>query len=140
MKKKECLTVSLVFVILSTAVLFLTVPMPVNAAEKCNIITIYDRGNMSTQHLRINKGDCVIWINWKKKENVFLSFETGEKCISAVERQVDFKLDVQSSCFVAQGLSYGQTVSLVFKETGSYKYDIVFEGDGKTSATIEVVD
>jgi hypothetical protein len=140
MKRKLCLAVSLVVVFLLTAVLFMTVPMTVSAAEKCNIITIYDRGNMSTQHLLINKGDCVLWMNWKQKENVILSFETGEKCIKAVESPVDFKLDVQSNCLIAQGLRYGQTVSLVFKETGSYKYNIVFAGGGKMIATIEVVE
>lgn len=51
-------------------------------------------------------------------------------------------MDVSSGCFVGGWLSRGETASLVFAETGTYKYDIEFrfgkEVRSKTSGTIIV--
>ena len=49
-------------------------------------------------------------------------------------------MDESSGCFISQTLSYGQNVSLVFKEAGTYTYDVHFEVGGKARCTVVVTE
>jgi plastocyanin len=66
-------------------------------------------------------------MNWVRKKDVVLSFDDGETCILATDPRVGFKLDKEKDCLVTQVLSYGETVSLVFKTPGTYAYNALFE-------------
>ena len=135
-KKYLVILAGLVFIL--TTVLIIGSVLPIAAGESCNIVTIHGRSGVNPKTIAVSKGDCVIWMNWTRDEDVSLSFKEGEKCLSATESQKGFKLDRASSCFIAQELKYGDTVSLVFAKPGTYAYDIMFKVGGSTTGTIIV--
>lgn len=86
-RKKLWLVVTGVVFVLIT-VIFLENPAPVGAAERCFPVTIRDRDNIEPLMLAINKGDCVVWINYtgtvtsgRGESDVLLIFREGERCI-----------------------------------------------------------
>ena len=113
-------------------------PVTTGAAEKCDIVTIRGRDNIEPNMLTVKKGDCVVWMNWARDQDVLLSFKEGEKCVRATKAPVGFKMDVPSGCYIGEWLSYGQTASLVFAEPGAYKYEVQFKMGGKNTGTIVV--
>jgi plastocyanin len=121
-----------------TVVIFIGNPATIGAAEKCDIVTIRGRDNIEPVTLTVKKGDCVVWMNWTRDQDVLLSFKDGEKCVRATKAPVGFKMDVPSGCYIANWLSYGQTASLVFTEAGTYKYEVQFKVGGKNSGTVIV--
>jgi hypothetical protein len=121
----------IVFVL--TTVIFLENPALVGAAERCLPVTIRDRDNIEPLVLSINKGDCVVWINFagaatssRTESEVLLVFKEGGRCLRETKAPVGFKMDDSSNCFVAGWLSHGETASLVFEVPGNYQYDIKF--------------
>jgi plastocyanin len=121
-----------------TMVISLGGPATIGAAEKCDIVTIRGRDNIEPTMLTVKKGDCVVWMNWTRDQDVLLSFKEGEKCVRATKAPVGFKKDVPSGCYVAGWLGYGQTASLMFTEPGTYIYEIQYKVGGKNSGTIIV--
>jgi plastocyanin len=121
-----------------TVAIFVGNPGTIGAAEKCDIVTIRGRGNIEPTMLTVKKGDCVVWMNWTRDQDVLLSFKEGEKCVQATKAPAGFKMDVPSGCYIGGWLSYGQTISLVFAEPGTYSYEIQYKVGGKNSGTIIV--
>jgi hypothetical protein len=119
-------------------VIFLGNPAIIGAAEQCKIVTILGRDNISPNMLTVAKGDCVVWMNWTRDQDVMLSFKEGEKCVRATKAPGGFKMDIPTGCYIGGWLSYGQTASLVFAEPGTYSYEVQFKVGGKNSGTIIV--
>jgi hypothetical protein len=97
-------------------------------AGQCSIVRIgketiggESRIYLYPSELKIAKNGCVIWINWTERENVSISFhENSKSCMVATKASSGF-LEVEG-CFLSDFLAYGQTVSLYFKETGTFGY------------------
>ena len=138
MNKKKVLLMATGTVFVLTMVIFLGDPIVIGAAEKCDIVTIRGRDNIEPNMLTVKKGDCVVWLNWTRDQDVLLSFKEGEKCVRATKAQVGFKMDVPSGCYLAGWMSYGQTSSLIFAEPGTYKYEVQFKVGGKNTGTVVV--
>lgn len=102
-----------------TVVIFVGDPGTIGAAEICKIVTIRGRDNIEPDIVTVKKGDCVVWMNWTRDQDVLLSFKEGEKCLRATKAPIGFKMDVPSGCYIGGELSYGQTASLVFGEPGT---------------------
>jgi len=118
--------------------IFLDHPAIIGAAEKCDIVTIRGRDNIEPNMLTVKKGDCVVWMNWTRDQDVLLSFKEGEKCLRATKAPVGFAMDVSKGCYITGWLSYGQTSSLMFAEPGTYTYELAFKVGGKNTGTIVV--
>jgi plastocyanin len=138
MDKTKLLLIVTGAVFILTTVIFLGGPTTIAAAEKCDIVTIRGRDNIEPNLLTVKKGDCVVWMNWTRDQDVLISFKEGEKCIRATKSPVGFKMDVPTGCYLAGWMSYGQTASLVFAEPGSYNYEVQFKSGGKNTGTIVV--
>ena len=145
MKKAKLIFIVAGVVFLFTTILFLGSPATTGAAEKCSIVTIRGKDNIEPLSLTVNKGDCVLWMNFTggaaqtaPNQEVKLSFKEGEKCIKATKFPTMFKMDVPTGCYIAGWMGYGQNASLIFTEPGTYKYDIEFKGGGKSAGTIIV--
>ncbi len=138
MNKITVLLIAIGVVFISTVVVFLGNPGTIGAAESCKIVTIRGRDNIEPNMLTITKGDCAVWMNWTRDQDVLLSFKEGEKCIRATKTPVGFKMDVPKGCYIAGWLKYGETVSLVFTQPGTYSYDVEFKVGGKNKGTIVV--
>ncbi|MDX9788006.1 MAG: hypothetical protein RBT11_14575 [Desulfobacterales bacterium] len=73
--------------------------------------------------VKVPKGSCVIWVSWIEKENVSINFhENSKSCIIASESPSGF-IEAEG-CFLTDFLAYGQTVSLRFKEPGTFGYGL----------------
>jgi plastocyanin len=138
MNKSKLLLIVTGAAFILTMVIFLGNPGTIGAAEKCDIVTIRGRDNIEPNMLTVKKGDCVVWMNWTRDQDVLLSFKEGEKCVRATKGPVGFKMDVPSGCYIGGWLTYGQTASLVFAEPGTYSYEIQYKVGGKNSGTIIV--
>ncbi len=122
-------------VVVATAV---TVP----AQEKCSPIYIRSNEGLEPPTSQVNKGDCVVWINWTRGEDVQVIFREGKKCAEVTKAPVGFKADF-SGCYLTNYLAFGETSSLVFIEPGKYDYDVQFRktsgglyGAGRTTTTL----
>ena len=138
MNKIKVLLIVIGAVFILTMVIFLGDPGTMGAAEICKIVTIRGRDNIEPNMLTVKKGDCVVWMNWTRDQDVLLSFKEGEKCVRATKAPVGFKMDVPKGCYIASWLGYGETASLVFTQPGTYSYDVEFKVGGKNSGTIIV--
>ena len=136
-KTRLLLTAAGVTFILMMAI-FVGNPEVTRAAERCEIVTIRGRDNIEPATLTVKKGDCVVWMNWTRDQDVLLSFKEGEKCVRATKSPVGFGMDASKGCYLAGWMSYGQTASLMFAEPGTYKYEAEFKVGGKNTGTIVV--
>ncbi len=138
MEKHKSLFVLVVAAFLLSAAVVVANPRPAGAAEQCYFVTVYDKENINPVRITVAKGDCVVWMNWKRSGDVSLSFKEGEKCLKAAKTPLDFKMNLPTKCLISQVLQYGQTVSIVFTEPGTYDYDINFSDGGEANASIVV--
>jgi plastocyanin len=138
MKRTKFLLIVTGVVFILTTVIYLGSPATIGAAEVCKIVTIRGRDNIEPTMLTVKKGDCVVWMNWTRDQDVLLSFKEGEKCVRATKGPTGFKMDVPSGCYLAGWMSYGQTASLMFVEPGTYNYEVQFKVGGKNKGTIVV--
>jgi hypothetical protein len=99
-------------------------------AQQCHIVRIATetRGNKSNiylypSELSVDRGTCVIWINDDPHEKVSINFHDNSKsCIVASDASSGFR--VLEGCFLTDLLDYGQTVSVRFKESGIFIYQL----------------
>ncbi len=138
MSKTRFLIIAAGVTLIITVLIFIGNPPTIGAAEKCDIVTIRGRDNIEPVTLTVKKGDCVVWMNWTRDQDVLLSFKEGEKCVRATKAPVGFKMDVPSGCYLGGWMSYGETASLMFVQPGTYKYEVQFKVGGKNSGTILV--
>ncbi len=138
MKKTKLLVIGVGVALILAMGIFLENRAPVGAAEMCSIVTVRGRDNIEPNMLTVKKGDCVVWLNWTRNDDVVLRFKEGEKCLRATKAPVGFKMDAPSACYIAGLMTYGQTASLVFQEPGTYNYEVEFKVGGKNSGAIVV--
>ena len=99
------------------------------AQEKCFPLHIRSHAGVEPQVLDVAKGDCVVWINWTRGEDVRVIFREGKKCADMTKGPVKFKPDF-SGCFLTDYLGFGETSSLVFVEAGRFDYEVEFGRSG----------
>ncbi len=144
MNKTKLLLMATGAVFILTTVIFLSGPTTIGAAEKCEVVSIRGRDKLEPNTLTVEKGDCVVWINFIKStsaypsQEIVLSFKEGERCVRSTKAPVRFKMDYPSGCYVAGSFTYGETASLMFPEPGTYDYEVRFKEGGKLSGRIVV--
>ena len=109
-----------------TMVILIGNPLAAEVAEKCVIVTIQSHEGVSPSTLHIKKGDCVVWINRTRAEDVKVIFKEGKKCQDMTKSAVGFKMD-WNSCYVTDYLDFGRTSSLVFDQAGTFRYQVEFQ-------------
>jgi hypothetical protein len=112
-----------------TLMIILGIPGVTQAQEKCLPVYIRTNAGISPENLNVAKGDCVVWINWTRAEDVRVIFREGKKCADMTKSPVRFKPDF-SGCFLTDYLGFGETSSLVFVEAGVFDYEVEY---GKTT-------
>jgi plastocyanin len=108
------------------------------AAERCEIITIKGKSGVIPGVMETTKGSCIVWVNWTRNDLVSVVFKEGKECLKSVKAPVGFELDEAKGCFIAQELNYGETVSLVFDNPGTYDYEVQFRSGGGAKGSIVV--
>lgn len=109
---------------------FLLLSAGVTDAAQCFIVRIAketvggeSRIYLYPGELKVPKDSCVIWVSWIEKENVSINFDENSKsCILATEAASGF-IEAEG-CFLTDFLAYGKTVSLHFKEPGTFAYQL----------------
>ena len=76
----------------------------------------------------VNKGTCVIWVNFARADEVQVVFEQGKVCEDVTEAPVGFKLDAKN-CYVTNYIPFGGTSSLLFNVPGEFKYILKAGGE-----------
>jgi len=115
-----------------SATLFLASPKAVNA-QQCEIVRIYatfqpqPSTRLEPETLSIDKGGCIVWLNWGR-DKVKVNFRAGKECQAVTEAPTGFKFDKTQDCYVTDFLSLGGTSSLKFNDSGTYKYEVTWEG------------
>ena len=133
MKKMKALLLVGISVFLLLA--FLPVNWETMNAHECRIVRLAGEVDLSTSLfiepsvLRIQKGTCVIWLNWVKTEEVRIVFKDGKKCEDMTDSPIGFELDA-ADCYVTTFVARGETSSLMFNEPGTFTYVIKASGAG----------
>ncbi len=97
--------------------------------EKCVPVYIRSHAGIEPQTLNVDKGDCVVWINWTRGEDAKVIFREGKKCAEMTKSPTGFKPDF-SGCYLTEFLAFGETASLVFAEAGRFDYEVEFRKVG----------
>jgi hypothetical protein len=126
MKAKKLLLIGIGAALIFSLIIILVYQDKSNAAEKCSIVNIRSYAGVEPEVLKVTKGDCVVWINWTRGEDVKVIFKEGKKCADITKAPVGFKLD-SSGCYVTDFLAFGQTSSLMFPVAGSFDYEVEFQ-------------
>jgi hypothetical protein len=108
-------------------------------AQRCYIIRIQPEKGKAGRSIRIDpataeieKGACVVWINWVTAQQVRVVFkEDGKKCKDSTDAPTGFEF--AENCYLTNFLTAGGTSSLRFFEPGTFKY--VVEVPGQRQAT-----
>ena len=125
MKKRAFLVTGSLAILALVVTFLLGNPTVIKAQEKCYPIHIRTHAGIESQILEVAKGDCVVWINWAREENVKIIFREGKKCLEMTKAPVRFKPDF-SGCYLTDFLGFGETSSLVFIEAGKFDYEVEF--------------
>jgi hypothetical protein len=112
-------------VLIFTMLVILGNPGIAGAQEKCLPVYIRSHAGIEPETLNVAKGDCVVWINWTRGEDVRVIFREGKKCSDMTKAPVRFKQDF-SGCYLTDYLNFGETSSLVFVEAGKFDYEVEF--------------
>jgi hypothetical protein len=99
-------------------------------ADQCYIVKISEEIKADNtliwlypEKITVSKGNCIIWVNFTERYKVSITFqESGQSCIRATEMNSGFMQ--LENCFFTDFLNRGQTVSLLFKEAGVFKYQL----------------
>lgn len=117
-----------ILAVLAVMILLLN-PTIINAQEKCVPVYIRSHEGIEPPVLDVAKGDCVVWINWTRGEDVKVIFREGKKCADMTKSPVRFKPDF-SGCYLTDYLGFGETSSLVFSEAGKFDYEVELSKTG----------
>lgn len=128
--RTKSIVVLLMAIIGGMALAFLLTGQPSNAAE-CRLIRVFgDLGQgepnvrLDPQNIAVDKGSCVIWVNWGKVD-MRINFREGERCTKVTEAATGFSL--ADGCYATGWLARGTTASLVFLEPGTYEYQVEWQ-------------
>ena len=88
--------------------------------------------------LQTDKNTIVVWISGIPKEDIQVIFMEGKTCKDVTGPAKSFSMNDQR-CYVTSFMSFGETSSLQFVESGTYRYYVATEkGDIKAKGTIVV--
>lgn len=130
MKKIKFLSIVTGVVLILTMMILLTNPEISQAAEKCRPIQILPNA-IQPEKVFIDKGDCVVWLNWSRAEDVKVIFKEGKKCADITKAPSRFEMDA-SGCYLTDYLPFGATSSLLFVQPGTLNYEVEFRSTKKT--------
>jgi hypothetical protein len=100
-------------------------PTIINAEGKCFPIYVRSHAGIEPESLNIEKGNCVVWINWTRGEDIRIIFRDGKKCADMTKAPVKFKPDF-NGCYLTEHLGFGETASLLFVAPGKFDYEVEF--------------
>ena len=109
----------------------LTVPATVCAeGNVCHVIRInQEKGGagsyieVTPQIAKVPKGACVIWVNWVAENRIRVTFEEhAQACMKSTGAPAGFK-EVEN-CYLSEFIPLGKSVSLHFREAGTFKYQV----------------
>ncbi len=129
MNRRRWASIGIGAVLMVTLATILGDPGIVRTQEKCMPVYIRSHAGAEPETLNVSKGDCVVWVNWTRGEEVRVIFREGKKCEAVTKASTRFKPDF-SGCFLTDYLGFGETSSLVFVEPGTFTYEVEF---GRTS-------
>ncbi len=145
MKKSEFSGIGLLAALTLVMTFLLGNPAVIAAQEKCFPVYVRSHAGLEPEIVNVAKGDCVVWLNWTRGEDVRVIFREGKKCADMTKAPVKFKPDF-SGCFLTDYLGFGETSSLVFVEAGKFDYEVEFGrtagglyGAGRTIITGSIV-
>lgn len=134
----------LVIAIACILIVGIMLPQQSNSQE-CRIITILGGATAQTQELILSapslvvqKGDCVVWFNRARANEVKVSFENGKTCQNLTDAPFGFKIDDAKDCYVTSWIPFGGTSSLRFVKKGALNYTVETAGGIKTTGKILV--
>jgi plastocyanin len=125
MNKNKILLLAMGAVFIFTMAILIGNPVRIGAAEKCAIVTIQSHEGISPETLRVKKGDCVVWINWTRGEDVKVIFKEGKRCQDMTKSSMGFRMD-WNGCYITDYLDFGRTSSLLFDQAGTFNYEVEF--------------
>jgi len=105
----------------------------VYAADMCQIIRVKEgmggtRLEIFPEKITVPVGTCTVWINWVTDREIRIAFtENAKQCKLSTDAATGFKeldLKVGESCYYSGRLSRGKTASVVWKQPGTYKYQL----------------
>lgn len=129
MKKMSGLFFGTMMVLVFLFMVLLGNPAIVKAQEKCIPVYIRSHEGIEPETLNVAKGDCVVWINWTRGEDIKVIFREGKKCADMTKSPKGFKPDF-SGCYLTDHLGFGETSSLLFVEAGRFNYEVAFWKSG----------
>lgn len=118
-----------ILVALTVVITILGNPAIIKAQEKCLPVYIRSHAGVQPETLFVAKGDCVVWINWTRGEDVKIIFREGKKCADMTKSPKGFKADF-SGCYLTDYIGFGETSSLVFEQAGRFDYEVEFAKSG----------
>ena len=128
-KRNKMLTTCLVLSIFMTAFISSETTTNSQESQECHIVRIVqgegqraDSIALEPSHLKIQKGDCVVWINWSRFPDAVLKFQDAQKCLEATSAPTGFKSEFLEGCYVTSMIRTGATSSLRFIKPGTYGY------------------
>jgi hypothetical protein len=87
---------------------------------------------------KIEKGAVVVWLSGIKDADIQVIFMDGKTCKDVTAPAKSFTMQAKD-CYVTSFMSFGETSSLQFVESGTYRYYVAtFAGDIKAKGTIVV--
>ena len=88
--------------------------------------------------LQVDKNTIVVWLSSVQKEDIQVIFMEGKHCRDVTVNQKTFQMDPKN-CFVTSFMSFAETSSLQFIDSGTYRYYVATAtGDIKAKGTIIV--
>lgn len=78
MDKMKYALIGIAAVLTFTMTIILGNPGNSMAQEKCLPVYIRSHAGIEPETLRVAKGDCVVWINWTRGEDVKVIFREGK--------------------------------------------------------------
>ena len=143
-QKKMCVIKKGVFLL---ACVFLMMGSSLVYAERCQIIRVDDassvyKGSSASgtslegiklevfpEKITVPVGTCTIWINWLDQGNINVSFlEDVKACVFSASGFVQKEIKPGESCYLAESVGKGRTVSLTWEKPGVYNYTVEFVG------------
>ena len=90
-------------------------------------------------NLTIKKNSIVVWLSAVQEEDVQVIFMEGKTCQDVTANSKKFSMDKKRGCYVTTFMSFAETSSLQFVESGAFKYYVATTtGKIKTKGTIVV--
>ncbi len=89
--------------------------------------------------LAIEKNTIVVWLSGVQGEDIQVIFLEGKTCRDVTANPKQFSMDKTKGCYLTTFMSFAETSSLQFVDSGTYRYYVATAaGDIKAKGTIVV--